>query len=135
MPTITVLAIGVCALACLYSQFITSVSYQQCLPSISLMVHLRDTLASTGSNLVWIIDTGRKSSKGKTMREVLLDIIEAFPKYDLESAEGINKAIEEMEEKLGEVASFKERSVTSPNRSCISRFAISCVSRLLSKIP
>jgi hypothetical protein len=102
---------------------------------ISLMVHLRDTLSSTGSNFVWIIDTGRKSTEGKTMREVLLDVIEAFPKYDLESAEGTNKAIEEMEEKLGEVANFKERSVISPNRSCILRFAIACVSRLLSKIP
>jgi hypothetical protein len=83
MLTITVPAIGVCALACLYSQFITSVRYKQCLPSIFLMVHLRDALSSTGSNFVWIIDTGRKSSKGKTMREVLLDVIEVFPKYDL----------------------------------------------------
>jgi hypothetical protein len=69
------------------------------------------------------------------MWEVLLDVIEVLPKYDLESAEGINKAVEEMEERLGKVASFKERSVISPNRSCILRFAISCVSRLLSKIP
>jgi hypothetical protein len=69
------------------------------------------------------------------MREVLLDVIEVFPKYDLESAEGINKAVEEMEEKLGEVASFKEISGISPNRRCILSFAISCVSRLLSKIP
>src|ERR1700689_4525015 len=98
--------------------------YKQCLPLISLMVYLRDALSSTGSNWVWIMDTGLKSSKGKTMREVLLDVIEAFPKYDLESAEGTNKAIEEMEEKLGEVAIFKERIVIPPNRSCISRFAI-----------
>jgi hypothetical protein len=53
--------------------------------------------------LVEIIDTGRKSSKGKTMREVVLDIIDVFSKYGLESAEGTNKAIEEMDEKLGEV--------------------------------
>jgi hypothetical protein len=99
------------------------------------MVHLWDTLSSTGSNFVWIIDSGQKSSKGKTMREVLLDVVEVFLKYDLESAEGINKAVEKMEEKLGEVASFKERCVISPNRSCILSFAISCVSRLLSKIP
>ena len=66
------------------------------------------------------------------MWQVLLDVIEMFPKYDLESDEGINKAIKEIEEKLGEVASFKE---ISPNRSYISRFAIACISRLLSKIP
>jgi hypothetical protein len=69
------------------------------------------------------------------MWEVLLDVIEVFPQYNLESVERINKAIEEMEEKLGEVASFKERSVISLNRSCILRFAISCISHLLSKIP
>jgi hypothetical protein len=99
------------------------------------MVHLRDTLSSTGSNWAGIIGAGRKWSDGKRMREILLDVIEAFPKYDLESAEGTNKAIEEIEEKLGEVASFKNRSVISPNRSCISRFTIACVSRLLSEIP
>ena len=69
------------------------------------------------------------------MWEVLLDVIEVFPKYNLESAEGINKAIQEMEEKLGEVASFKEKSVISLNRSCIFRFVISFISCLLSKIP
>ena len=65
------------------------------------------------------------------MTDELFEIVQ----YDLESAEGINKAVEEMEEKLGEVASFKERSVISPNRSCILSFVISCISRLLSKIP
>lgn len=66
------------------------------------------------------------------MQEVLLDVLEVFPKYDLESAEGTNKAIKEMEQKLGEVANFKEKIVMFPNRSCISRFAIA---RLLSTIP
>jgi hypothetical protein len=98
---------------------------------ISLMAHLRDIHFI---HRVGIIDTGRKSSGGKTMREVFLDVIEPFSKYDLGSAEGTNKAIEEIKEKLGEVASFEARSVICPNRSCISRFVIACVSRLLSKI-
>jgi hypothetical protein len=47
-------------------------------------------------------------------------------KYDLESAEGINKlkAVSEMEEKLGEVANFKERSVISPNRALYRRLPL-----------
>jgi hypothetical protein len=38
----------------------------------------------------------------------LLDVIKAFPKYDLQSDEGIDKAIEAMAGKLGEVVSFEE---------------------------
>ena len=48
-------------------------------------------------------------SDGKTARKVLLDIIKAFPNYDLKSDEGVDKAIEEITTKLGEVVSFQER--------------------------
>jgi hypothetical protein len=53
------------------------------------------------SDWLYLIDTGLKSSDGKTAREVLLDIIKAFPGYDLESDEGFDKAIEEIATKLG----------------------------------
>ena len=117
----------VCAPACLYSQFITSVSYKQYGALGCAFIYRLQ--------FVWIIDTGQKLGKEKTLQEVLLDVIEVFPKYDPESAEGINKAIEDMEETLGQLASFKEKSVVSLNRSCILRFAISCISHLLFKIP
>jgi len=48
-------------------------------------------------------------SDGKTARKVLLDIIKAFPNHDLKSGEGVDKAIEEIATKLGEVVSFQER--------------------------
>jgi hypothetical protein len=62
------------------------------------------------SDWLYLIDRGLKSSDGGTARGVLNDVIEAFPKYDLQSDEGINKAIEEMATKLGKVVSFEERS-------------------------
>jgi hypothetical protein len=59
--------------------------------------------AGSESDWVYLIDTGLKSSDGKTAHEVLLDIIKAFPKYDLKSDEGIDKAIGEIATKLGKL--------------------------------
>jgi len=66
------------------------------------------------SDWVYVVDTGLKSSDGKTLREVLLDIVEAFPTYDLGSDRGIDEAIKEMGIKLGEVASFEAVINDSP---------------------
>ena len=44
------------------------------------------------------------------VREVLLDALEAFPKYDLESAEGTKKATKDIEAKIGEVATIDLRA-------------------------
>jgi len=62
------------------------------------------------SNWLYLVDTGLKSSNGKTAREVLLDIMDAFPGYDLESDEGIERAIDEMVTKLGQTVNFNESS-------------------------
>ena len=65
------------------------------------------------------------------MRDVLLDIIKAFPQYDLGSAEGIDKAVEEIEAKIDEVTGIEEHS---SKMSCWSRFEIACIPRLFSMI-
>ncbi|KAL6301267.1 hypothetical protein BKA93DRAFT_471978 [Sparassis latifolia] len=54
-----------------------------------------------------IIDTGKRTSEGKSVRDVLVEIIDAFPSHDLKSAEGIRKATEEIELKIGEVANSR----------------------------
>ena len=100
MPTITL------PHPCLCKQIISSVRYK------SQFHHLWPSLinptADSESDWVYLVDTGLKSRDGKTARKVLLDIIKAFPEYDLKSDEGIDKAIEEMVTKLGEVVSFRE---------------------------
>lgn len=54
------------------------------------------------------------------VREVLLDVLEAFPKYDLESAEGTKKAVKDIEGKIGEVATIEERTtICSPKRGIV----------------
>jgi hypothetical protein len=82
-----------------------------------------------------IIDTDLKSSEGKTIREVLLDVLEAFAKYDLESTEGTKMAIKDIEAKVGQVATIKEHTIHSLNRGYISKFVITSISDLLNKIP
>jgi orotate phosphoribosyltransferase-like protein len=96
---------------------------------------LSTNFSRKGSDWVCIIDTGLKSSEGKTIREVLLDVLEAFAKYDLESAEGTKKAIKDIEAKVGEVATIKEHTIHSLNRGYISKFIITSISHLLNKIP
>jgi len=94
-------------------QITLSVRHKNGLPNGDLVFSPAD------SGWVSIINTGMKSSEGKSVGEVLLDAIEAFPKYDTESAEGTNKAIREMEVAIGEVAGFEERNVKLLQRSCI----------------
>ena len=75
---------------------------------ITISPSLINPTADSESDWVYLVDTGLKSRDGKTARKVLLDIIKAFPGYDLKSDEGVDKAIEEMVTKLGEVVSFQE---------------------------
>ena len=82
-----------------------------CLPlqtecTLQKFTHLQTfTNPTAGSEFDWVylVDTGPKSSDGKTACEVLLDIIKAFPKYDLKSDEGIDKGIGEIATKLGKL--------------------------------
>ena len=100
MPTITL------PHACLWKDIISSVCYK-------IQFHYLWTLTNptpdSNSDWVYLIDKSFKSSDGKTAHKVLLDIIKAFPNYDLKSDEGVDKAIEEITTKLGEVVSFQER--------------------------
>jgi hypothetical protein len=54
-----------------------------------------------------IFVTGQTNSEGKTAREVLLDVIEIFPTYNLGCATGLQEAIEDMEERFVEVGAHE----------------------------
>ncbi|KIM48712.1 hypothetical protein M413DRAFT_21052 [Hebeloma cylindrosporum] len=58
------------------------------------------------SGWVGIVDTSKKDADGKTLQEILVDIHDKFPSYDLSSAEGVEAAIHEIEAKLCPVAKF-----------------------------
>jgi hypothetical protein len=52
---------------------------------------------------------GTKNVNGQGLKEVLLDIIKDFPKYNLESKEGVRHAVKDMAERINEVTtSFDE---------------------------
>ena len=65
---------------------------------------------TTASDWWRIIDTGRTTSDGRTTQEVLVDIMQTFPAYELDSDEGIREAIEDMTTLLSEVANVEEHS-------------------------
>jgi len=58
-----------------------------------------------------VVYTGQKNSKGKAANQVLVDLLEKFPQYDLVSDEGIQKAIEEIGTKLDEVGCNTENEL------------------------
>lgn len=64
-----------------------------------------------------IIDSGAKTVDGKTLSEVLIDIMDKFPKYDLNSEEGIAETIRDIETSLDPIASYKavETGSTKPS--------------------
>jgi hypothetical protein len=66
-------------------------------------------MRTTVSDWCRVIDTGLTTSDGKTVRDVLIDIMQTFPSYDLETDEGIHDAIEDMRTQFGGVASIEER--------------------------
>ena len=55
-----------------------------------------------------IVDNGQKNVDGKTLREILIDVLDKFPSYDLLSEEGIAEANHDIEATLSPVASFRE---------------------------
>ena len=55
-----------------------------------------------------IVDTCQKNVDGKTLKEILIDILEKFPSYDLLSEEGVAEASQDIEASLSPVASFRE---------------------------
>lgn len=60
-------------------------------------------LSTTGTNWASIVYTGQKNSEGKAADQVIVELLEKFPQYDLVSDEGIQKAIEEIGTMLDEV--------------------------------
>jgi hypothetical protein len=66
------------------------------------------TSDATDTEWVRIVDTGQKNVDGKTLREILIDILEKFPSYDLLSEEGVAEASQDIEASLSPVASFRE---------------------------
>lgn len=63
------------------------------------------------SGSVTIIDTGRRNAKGQAVREVLIDILNEFPRYELQSEAGSEAAIRDIESRLSGIASFGEDTV------------------------
>ena len=60
---------------------------------------------------VRIIDTDRRNADGQNVRDVLIDTMNKFPTYDLQSQQGSEAAIRDIEQKLSSVASFKHEIV------------------------
>lgn len=65
-------------------------------------------MSTTGSVWSYVVDAGLKNSEGKGARDVLMDIIEDFPKHDFEFQDGICKVAEDIRAKLSKVANFDE---------------------------
>ena len=72
-------------------------------------------MCTTVSDWCRVIDMGLTTSNGKTVREVLIDIMQMFPSYNLETNEGIHDAIKDMRTQFGEVASIEERTKVLEN--------------------
>jgi hypothetical protein len=66
------------------------------------------TSDATDTEWVRIVDTGQKNVDGKTLGEILIDILEKFPSYDLLSEEGVAEASQDIEASLSPVALFRE---------------------------
>ena len=62
------------------------------------------------SNWCHVIDTGLTTSNGRTVHKVLINIIQTFGSYNLETDKGIHNVIKEIETQIGEVASMEEHS-------------------------
>jgi hypothetical protein len=60
-----------------------------------------------------IIDTGRKSADGRTVQQLLDDLVHDFPKYELDDEEGIDEFIDDARTGLGGVATVEEGSLES----------------------
>jgi hypothetical protein len=63
------------------------------------------------SKWIRVVDSGLKNANGRSVAEVLADILNKFPSYELQSEEGSEMAIRDIESKLSEVASFEDMPV------------------------
>ncbi|RXW24503.1 hypothetical protein EST38_g1341 [Candolleomyces aberdarensis] len=64
---------------------------------------------STTTDWIRVIsDVNRRSSDGLTVHEVLADLLRQFPRFNLQSAQDAEEAINKIESRLAEVASFKD---------------------------
>jgi hypothetical protein len=60
-----------------------------------------------------ILDSDLRNADGQTVREVLVDTLNKFPTYDLQSQQGSEIAIRDIEHKLSSVASFEGEEETA----------------------
>lgn len=56
-----------------------------------------------------IQDSFRRNIDGKILSEVLVDLLDKFPDYDLMSEKGVEEAIHDIEASLKPIASFVPR--------------------------
>ncbi|RXW24502.1 hypothetical protein EST38_g1340 [Candolleomyces aberdarensis] len=63
---------------------------------------------STTTEWIRVIDTNRKSSDGLSVRDLLVDLLRQFPRFDLQSPQAAEEVVNKIESRLAEVASFKE---------------------------
>jgi hypothetical protein len=89
----------------LHSLYLPSlyVSLIQFLPSL-----FRFSGCPSESGWVKILDTKLKNEQGQTVQQVLVEILDKFPDYDLETKKGAEVAIRDIESKLVGMASFEE---------------------------
>jgi hypothetical protein len=64
-------------------------------------------LPDPDSERIRILDSGLRNESGQTVREALVDILNKFPNYELQSERGSEAAIRDIESKLSSVASFE----------------------------
>ena len=55
-----------------------------------------------------VVRSGIKNSQGQGVSDVLDNLIKDFPKHNFETKEGILQAVQDMAERLNEVATFEE---------------------------
>jgi len=69
---------------------------------------LNSDAADTGWVTIIEKEKGQKNVAGKTLGEILVDILDKFPSYDLLSEEGVSEASHDIEASLSPVATSKE---------------------------
>ncbi|RDB20182.1 hypothetical protein Hypma_013042 [Hypsizygus marmoreus] len=69
---------------------------------------LKSSNQPKGSEWIGIVDTSQKTPHSKTLREVLVDILDKFPNYELHSEKGVSEAIGDIEASLNPIATFEE---------------------------
>jgi len=71
------------------------------------------------SEWITVLGTGRRTADGRTVVDLLIETLDKFPSYDMQSEHDFKMAIHDMEANLSGVASFQEwdrRNVGSPSK-------------------